>query len=46
MSSQVILSGFADEAANEKLAIQQFSALAAAGLTADDVAVEDDVAGP
>ena len=32
MSSQVILSGFADEAANEKLAIQQFSALAAAGL--------------
>lgn len=32
MSAQVILSGFADEAANEKLAIQQFSALAAAGL--------------
>lgn len=32
MSTQVILSGFADEAANEKLAIQQFSALAAAGL--------------
>ena len=29
---QVILSGFADEAANEKLAIQQFAAMAAAGL--------------
>jgi sugar phosphate isomerase/epimerase len=29
---QVILSGFADEAANEKLAVQQFAALAAAGL--------------
>lgn len=29
---QVILSGFADEAANEKLAIQQYAALAAAGL--------------
>ena len=28
----VILSGFADEAANEKTAVQQFSALAAAGL--------------
>lgn len=30
--STVILSGFADEAANEKQAIQQFAALAAAGL--------------
>ncbi len=30
--SQVLLSGFADEAANEKLAVQQFAALAAAGL--------------
>ena len=30
--SQVILSGFADEAANDKLAVQQFAALAAAGL--------------
>ncbi|MBX3420211.1 MAG: sugar phosphate isomerase/epimerase [Pirellulaceae bacterium] len=29
---QVILSGFADEAANDKLAVQQFAALAAAGL--------------
>lgn len=29
---QVLLSGFADEAANQKLAIQQFAALAAAGL--------------
>lgn len=28
----VILSGFADEAANDKLAVQQFAALAAAGL--------------
>ncbi|MFK7735746.1 MAG: sugar phosphate isomerase/epimerase family protein [Pirellulaceae bacterium] len=28
----IILSGFADEAANEKTAVQQFSALAAAGL--------------
>ncbi len=28
----IILSGFADEAANDKLAVQQFSALAAAGL--------------
>ena len=32
MSTTVILSGFADEAANDKLAVQQFSALAAAGL--------------
>ncbi len=31
-STPVILSGFADEAANDKLAVQQFSALAAAGL--------------
>ncbi|MCR9293163.1 MAG: sugar phosphate isomerase/epimerase [bacterium] len=31
-NTQVILSGFADEAANEKLAIQQFAALAAVGL--------------
>ena len=30
--SNVILSGFADEAANEKLAVQQFAAMAAAGL--------------
>lgn len=29
---QVLLSGFADEAANQKLAVQQFAALAAAGL--------------
>jgi sugar phosphate isomerase/epimerase len=29
---QVILSGFADEAANEKLAVQQFAALSAVGL--------------
>ncbi|MEZ6134196.1 MAG: sugar phosphate isomerase/epimerase family protein [Pirellulaceae bacterium] len=29
---KILLSGFADEAANEKLAIQQFAALAAAGL--------------
>ena len=29
---QVILSGFADEAANEKTAVQQFSAFAALGL--------------
>lgn len=29
---QIILSGFADEAANDKLAVQQFAALAAAGL--------------
>ena len=28
----VILSGFADEAANDKLAVQQFSAFAALGL--------------
>ena len=31
-TTQVILSGFADEAANQKLAVQQFAALAAAGL--------------
>lgn len=31
-SPSVILSGFADEAANQKLAVQQFAALAAAGL--------------
>ncbi|MFO0941676.1 MAG: TIM barrel protein [Pirellulales bacterium] len=31
-NSQVLLSGFADEAANQKLAVQQFAALAAAGL--------------
>lgn len=31
-STPVILSGFADEAANEKQAVQQFAALAAAGL--------------
>lgn len=31
-SSPVVLSGFADEAANDKLAVQQFAALAAAGL--------------
>ena len=30
--ANVILSGFADEAANEKLAVQQFAALAAVGL--------------
>ena len=30
--STIILSGFADEAANDKLAVQQFAALAAAGL--------------
>jgi sugar phosphate isomerase/epimerase len=30
--AQVILSGFADEAANEKLAVQQFAALSAVGL--------------
>ncbi len=29
---QVLLSGFADEAANQKLAVQQYAALAAAGL--------------
>ncbi len=29
---QILLSGFADEAANQKLAVQQFAALAAAGL--------------
>ena len=32
MSTPVILSGFADEAANEKLAVQQYSAFAALGL--------------
>lgn len=31
-STPIILSGFADEAANDKLAVQQFAALAAAGL--------------
>ncbi|MDX1929562.1 MAG: TIM barrel protein [Pirellulaceae bacterium] len=31
-STSIILSGFADEAANQKLAVQQFAALAAAGL--------------
>lgn len=31
-STTILLSGFADEAANEKLAVQQFAALAAAGL--------------
>ena len=31
-SSSVILSGFADEAANEKTAVQQFAAFAALGL--------------
>lgn len=31
-TTPIILSGFADEAANEKQAVQQFSALAAAGL--------------
>lgn len=31
-SASFILSGFADEASNQKLAVQQFSALAAAGL--------------
>lgn len=31
-TSPVVLSGFADEAANDKLAVQQFAALAAAGL--------------
>ena len=31
-ATPIILSGFADEAANEKQAVQQFSALAAAGL--------------
>lgn len=30
--TSIILSGFADEAANQKLAVQQFAALAAAGL--------------
>lgn len=30
--TSIILSGFADEAANDKLAVQQFAALAAAGL--------------
>lgn len=32
MSTPVILSGFADEAANEKLAVQQYSAFSALGL--------------
>lgn len=32
MKPQILLSGFADEAANEKLAVQQYAALAAAGL--------------
>ena len=31
-SPQVILSGFADEAANQKTAVQQFAAFAALGL--------------
>ena len=31
-TTSIILSGFADEAANQKLAVQQFAALAAAGL--------------
>lgn len=31
-STPIILSGFADEAANDKLAVQQFAAMAAAGL--------------
>ena len=32
MTSPILLSGFADEAANEKLAVQQYAALAAIGL--------------
>ncbi len=32
MTTPILLSGFADEAANEKLAVQQYSAFAALGL--------------
>src|SRR6056297_1137014 len=32
MTTPILISGFADEAANEKLAVQQYSALAALGL--------------
>jgi hypothetical protein len=32
MTTPVLLSGFADEAANEKLAVQQYAAFAAIGL--------------
>ena len=31
MTTPILLSGFADEAANEKLAVQQYSAFAALG---------------